>query len=159
MRFLAFLLVMCGAAACGGSSSNPPSASAVSLRGMDGESTSIGDELDGRPILVSLWAVWCQPCKRELPELERIMASNSSIDVLAVNVGDDPQRIRAYLADMGIEVPVAIDPIGDLLTALDVSSVPATILFDEHGDVLWQHLGAVTTDQVESALTAYLVPS
>ncbi len=107
-------------------------------------------------MLVSMWAVWCQPCRRELPVLQKISRSNRSVDVLAVNVGDDPQRIAEYLDEMSLELPVAIDPVGDLLTALDVGTVPATVLFDRDGSILWSHLGAVSADQVDAALQEYL---
>lgn len=138
----------------GGDSS--PAAAEVGLVTMDGDRTSIADELGGRPLLASLWAIWCQPCRRELPELQRIAESNTSVDVLAVNIGDDPDGIRSYFDDMSLELPVAIDDVGDLLTALDVGTVPATVLFGSDGTILWSHLGAVTAAQVEDALDTYV---
>ena len=107
-------------------------------------------------MLVSMWAVWCQPCRRELPELQKISLADEGVDVLAVNVGDDPERIAEYLDEMSLELPVAIDPVGDLLTALDVGTVPATVLFDRDGTILWSHLGAVSADQVEAALSEFI---
>ncbi|MGA0878680.1 MAG: TlpA family protein disulfide reductase [Ilumatobacteraceae bacterium] len=128
----------------------------VGLITLDGEPTSIADELDDRPLLASLWAVWCQPCRRELPELERIASSDAGVDVLAVNIGDDPDGIRRYFDEMSLGLPVAIDDVGNLLTALDVGTVPATVLFGSDGTILWSHLGAVTAKQVEDALDTYV---
>ncbi|MFM8856419.1 MAG: TlpA family protein disulfide reductase [Actinomycetota bacterium] len=145
--------------ACAGSGSGPEAPAEVALETVSGSSTSITDQLGDRPMLVSMWAVWCQPCRRELPELQNISRSNSGVDVLAVNVGDDPQRITEYLDDMSLELPVAIDPVGDLLTALDVGTVPATVLFDRDGTILWGHLGAVSADQVEAALREFVPQS
>ncbi len=135
--------------------SGETSASGVQLEAMDGSATSVGDSLSGRPLLVSLWAVWCQPCRRELPELQKIADADQGVDVLAVNVGDDPQRITAYMDEMQLDLPVAIDPVGNLLTALDVSTVPATVLFGSDGAIVWSHLGAVTSEQVNDALQTY----
>jgi thiol-disulfide isomerase/thioredoxin len=55
----------------------------------------------GRPILVSFWAVWCAPCRRELPGLAalRTKLRNTDIAVFAVNVGDGADRIASFLAD------------------------------------------------------------
>ena len=55
----------------------------------------------GRAILVSFWAVWCSPCRRELPALSRLRArlSDGAFEILAVNLGDRPDRIEAFLAD------------------------------------------------------------
>lgn len=133
-----------------------PRAADVDLVTMGGDSTSIAGELGDRPLLASLWAVWCQPCRRELPELQSIAASDAGVDVLAVNIGDDPERIGDYLVEMGLDLPVAIDELGDLLTALDVGTVPATVLFGADGEILWSHLGAVTADQVSDALATYV---
>lgn len=127
----------------------------VELESMTGSITSIAEQLGERPLLVSLWAVWCQPCRRELPELEKIARRDAGVDVLAVNVGDDPVRISEYLTEMSLNLPVAIDPVGDLLTALDVGTVPATILFDSDGAILWSHLGAVSAEQVTTALQTF----
>lgn len=123
---------------------------------MAGDATTIQEYLGERPVLASLWAVWCQPCRRELPELQRISASDVEVDVLAINIGDDPQRIEEYFAEMSLELPVVIDDMGDLLTALDVGTVPATVLFDSSGEILWRHLGAVSAEQVSHALVTYV---
>lgn len=141
---------------CAGSSRTSPESARVRLESMDGAPTSVAAEISDRPLLVSLWAVWCQPCRRELPELQRISDGDAGVDVLAVNVGDDPARITDYLDDMSLDLPVVIDPVGDLLTSLDVSTVPATVLFDVDGSVLWSHLGAVTADQVGDALRQFV---
>lgn len=159
-RWAALYLMLVSAsgslAACVGSGSGRETAAEVALESVSGTSTSIADELGDRPMLVSLWAVWCQPCRRELPELQKISRADAGVDVLAVNVGDDPQRITEYLDEMLLEIPVAIDPVGDLLTALDVGTVPATVLFDRDGSILWSHLGAVSADQVEAALREFV---
>ena len=144
------------AMSCRGSGGTDSGATEVDLVTMRGEATSIDEMLGEQPLLVSLWAVWCQPCRRELPELQRIAASGADVDVLAVNIGDDPQRITEYFEEMSLDIPVAIDEVGDLLTALDVGTVPATVLFAANGDILWSHLGAVSADQVGEALDTYV---
>ena len=143
------------AMSCRGGSSSSETVD-IDLMAMDGESTTIGQTLGDRPMLVSLWAVWCQPCRRELPELQRVADSDVDVDVMAINIGDDPSRISTYFDEMSLRIPVLIDEMGDLLTALDVGTVPATVLFSASGDILWRHLGAVSADQVAEALETYV---
>ena len=138
-----------------GSQSAKISVADIELIKLDGTSTSIGVASKDRPLLVSLWAVWCQPCKRELPVLQDISRQRQDLAILAVNIGDDPEKIESFLSDNGLSISVAIDNNGALLEALDAATVPATVLFDTDGNVLWSHLGAVSADQVNDALDTY----
>lgn len=152
LAVLALLTAVLAPTSCGAGTSTRTSPQHIQLETLEGTTTSIAEAIGDRPLLVSLWAVWCQPCRRELPELQRTFHSDAGVDVLAINVGDDPRRIIQYLTEMSLDLPVAIDHVGDLLTALDVGTVPATVLFDTDGTIMWSHLGAVTADQVSSAL-------
>ena len=144
------------AMSCQGSESSSTNAVDIELVTVNGDPTKIADLLSNRPTLVSLWAVWCQPCRRELSELQRIADSAVEVDVLAINIGDDPSRISQYFDEMSLRLPVVIDEMGNLLTALDVGTVPATVLFSSSGDILWRHLGAVSAEQVAAALDTYV---
>lgn len=116
--------------------------------------TTIGAYLHDRPLLISLWAVWCQPCRRELPEIAAISSDAASgVDVLALNIGDDQGRIDGFLADLGIVVPVAVDADGTALEVLDAATVPVTVIVDVDGDVVWEHMGAVTRAEIDAALS------
>jgi thiol-disulfide isomerase/thioredoxin len=138
-----------------GSQSAKISVADIELTKLDGTSTSIGAASKDRPLLVSLWAVWCQPCKRELSVLQDISRQRQDLAILAVNIGDDPEKIESFLSDNGLSISVAIDNNGALLEALDAATVPVTVLFDTDGNVLWSHLGAVSADQVNQALYIY----
>jgi thiol-disulfide isomerase/thioredoxin len=142
------------AVACGSNSTSPLIAD-IELLKLDGTTTSIGVASNDRPLLVSLWAVWCQPCKRELPALEEISLQRQDLAVLAINIGDDPTKIAEYLQVNDLSLPVAIDNNGKLLEALDAPTVPVTVLFDTDGNVVWRHLGVVNVDQVNEALDQY----
>lgn len=146
------LLISCG------SQSVKTSVADVELTKIDGTSTSIGAASQELPLLVSLWAVWCQPCKRELPVLQDISRQREDLAVLAVNIGDDPETITSFLTENGLSIPVAIDNNGALLEALDAATVPVTVLFDIDGKILWSHLGVVSADQVNEALDTYASP-
>jgi len=141
-----------------GSQSAKISVADIELIKLDGTSTSIGAASQELPLLVSLWAVWCQPCKRELPVLQDISRQREDLAVLAVNIGDDPEMITSFLTENGLSIPVAIENNGALLEALDAATVPVTVLFDTDGRILWSHLGVVSADQVNEALDTFTSP-
>jgi len=133
--------------ACGGSSG----ALNVDVETLDGRKVQLSEEIGGGATVVSLWAVWCQPCKRELPDLARLQRSHA-VDVIALDIGDEAERVQTFLDDLGIEIRVLLDPDGRGLAAFGASSVPATFIVDADGRVVWEHLGAVGENDVAMAL-------
>lgn len=153
MPLLLLLAMPFSAVACSGSTSSADSLAAIPVVGSGGSASTIGDYLGDRPLLISLWAVWCQPCRRELPELADIAADPSAgVDVLALNIGDDQGRIDDFLSEIGVDVPVAVDVDGVALEALDAATVPVTVMLGVDGEVVWNHMGAVTRDEIDAAL-------
>ncbi|HEX7175190.1 MAG TPA: redoxin family protein [Pyrinomonadaceae bacterium] len=95
----------------------------------------------GRRTLVNVWATWCVPCRREMPELERLRPGLASrgIDLLGLNVDTDPKAdVRGFLRENRVGYPVLLGgvPAVEGLYATDELSVPMSILLDEKGVVL-----------------------
>ena len=72
-----------------------------------------GGEIDlaalrGAPVLINFWATWCEPCAVEMPDLQRI-ADDTPAQVLAVNLAEPPDVMRAWLAERGLTLAVALD--------------------------------------------------
>lgn len=147
-------LALVVASACGSSSSRS-SITEIELIKLDGSPTSVGAASKDHPLLVSLWAVWCQPCKRELPALQDISRQRQDLAILAVNIGDDHEKVESFMQENGLVISVAIDENGALLEALDAATVPVTVLFDTDGKILWSHIGVVDVEQVNEALDTY----
>lgn len=146
-------MALAALAACGGGDdeSRWPSVEVEALAG--GATVSTAELVGDVPLVVSLWAVWCQPCKRELPELQQLADERAAeLDVVGVNIGDDAERVRTFLDDLGVGFPMYRDVDGLLLAELDVPQVPATAVVLPSGEVAWLHLGEVTRAQVEAAI-------
>ena len=150
-RFGALILaVAIGATAC--ADDEDPVVSSISVVDLEGRPTTISDEASGRATLVSLWAVWCQPCKKELPVLDEIASEHPDVAVIALNIGDDTEAIRRFVDETSVSSLVLIDRDGDVLSAVDAPTVPVTIILDGDGDIVWKHIGAVDADIVRSAV-------
>lgn len=120
-----------------------------------GEVVALRSTLDGRPLLLSLWATWCEPCRRELPVLDAFARERDDVRVLTINVGDESSAITTFLADIAPDLPVLIDRDGLVSQSLDVTNLPALLLLDVDGSVRDTHIGAVN----DASLAAFVAES
>ena len=95
----------------------------------------------GRKTLINVWATWCIPCAKEMPELEKIRAQLAArgIDVVGLNVDTEKNvNVRKYVTDKRVTYPVAMGGIPAIegLYATEELTVPLSILIDENGLVL-----------------------
>jgi len=115
-----------------------------------GNRWSIGDE-DGRFVVLSFWASWCGPCKRELPELDslyRQLDSTSSIRFYAVNVDEGESLARSYFESAGISLPLLYISATAASNDWSVRALPTLIIIDRAGAIIdvqtgYQGWGAV----------------
>lgn len=111
------------------------------VRKLNGTASSARRQLNpGRRTLINVWATWCLPCAKEMPELEKIRSQLSArnIDIIGLNVDTDKNaKIRKYLAEKGITYPIAIGGVSAIeqIFATDELTVPLSILVDENGIV------------------------
>lgn len=144
-RFVTVLLVVSLAACSSGNEATWPD---VEVMLPTGERTS-ADSLRGTDItVVSLWSIWCEPCRRELPQLQDYASEHPDVAVVALNLGDTPEAVTRYAAELGLTLPIAIDDEARVSSALGVSSVPATLVIDRDGTVTAKHLGEIGGDDL-----------
>ena len=94
----------------------------------------------GRQTLINIWATWCLPCAKEMPELEkmRLQLSARNIDLLGLNVDTEKNvNIRGYITQKRVTYPIVIGgvPAIEQIYATDELTVPLSILVDENGIV------------------------
>ena len=121
---------------------------AVALTCMDGTGRRVRlDQLTGKPMVVNLWASWCQPCGQELPAFSRLAASaGHNLVVLGVSTKDDPGRAVAAGRDVGVRFANVFDPGTTVERSLGRTSLPVTVLVGADGGVRHVYAGPVLTD-------------
>jgi thiol-disulfide isomerase/thioredoxin len=109
-----------------------------------------GDFLDlramrGRVVIVNFWATWCVPCVAEMPGLDRLRRK-LHIEVVAVNFQENAARIRPFLAQTGVMLPVVRDHDGSLRSTWRVSVFPTTFVIAPDGRIVFVATGEVDWD-------------
>ena len=83
------------------------------LETVDGKTVSLSD-YRGRPVVINFWATWCAPCREEMPLLQETYDAHrdDGLVVIGVNVRETPEKVKRFLAEVGVEFPVLLDSEG-----------------------------------------------
>ncbi|GLQ91821.1 TlpA disulfide reductase family protein [Dyella acidisoli] len=129
----------------------------VALLDLDGRERRLSG-YQGKRLLLNFWASWCVPCAAEMPTLDK--AQHNFADQGAIVLGiamDEPDRVRAFLAQHPVQYPILIGQLASPSTTLrfgDVDEVlPYSVLLDENGRILAVHRGALSADQLSRWLS------
>jgi thiol-disulfide isomerase/thioredoxin len=115
---------------------------------LDGTAVYLQD-LRGKPMIVNFWATWCPPCVEEMPALEKLhQALSGEVNVVAVNLGEDPEVVKAYLDQHDLVLPVLLDEAAQVAHVLGINYLPATLFVDAKGVVRSSYRGALTAEQM-----------
>lgn len=116
-----------------------PATRPATVRGLDGARLPLAAD---QPVVLSFWATWCGPCKRELPALEAWAQAHPEVQVVAVSTdqGARPRAIASMGRKLGLDtVQIAHDV--ELATSLEVRSVPQWWLYGVDGGLRGTHTG------------------
>lgn len=100
----------------------------------------------GKVTLVSFWATWCVPCKKEIKNVrEKMTQWKTEADFNYVTISIDESRaeglVRSYAKSQGWDFPYYIDANSDLKRSLNFQTVPFTAIIDKNGKVAYMHSG------------------
>ena len=116
---------------------------------LDGAQLALAD-LRGKVVVVNVWGSWCQPCRKEAPDLARAARETAPRGVRFVGVvtRDNPAAAHAFGRSFNIPYPSLIDDDGQLMLefagVIPASAVPSTVVIDRKGDIAARVIGIVT---------------
>jgi len=122
-------------------------ANGFTLTGMDGKTYSLAG-LKGRVVLLNFWATWCPPCRKEMPDMEKLYRAyeKKGLTVIAVSDEDRP-TVEQFLARNSYSFTVALDPDRKVNAAFSVEGIPKSFLFDREGRLAAQAIDMRTESQ------------
>jgi thiol-disulfide isomerase/thioredoxin len=118
----------------------------------DGGTWRLSDHLatDGRPVVLNLWASWCEPCRAEIPELTAFAADHPGVAVVGIAVRDERGAATEVVEELQPGYLVGFDPTARLRDQYVGFGMPATFIIDRQGVVIRQFDGPVTAEGLAS---------
>ena len=125
----------------------------LSVRLLDGKQVRLSVLLEEGPLLVSFWATWCAPCKKEMIFLEEFHQkyNENSFRVLAIST-DSPKsmsKVKSYIRAKKHTFLVGIDPNQDIAKKMNALLMPTTLILNKDRKVSWYHQGFIPGDEKE----------
>lgn len=116
----------------------------VNLKDMAGKQVNTADLGFDGPVIISFWATWCSPCKRELNTIQELYddwKDEFGVNLVAVSIDDEKTKnsVPVYVNGRGWDYLVLMDPNSDFRRAMGVNNVPHTFLVDKEGNIVYSH--------------------
>ena len=127
----------------------------IEVKTLKGDAFNISElNNDGSPIVISFWATWCKPCKKELNNISEVYEDwqeETGVKLVAISTDDtrSMSKVAPYINSSDWEYEIYLDPNGDLKRAMSVSTIPHTFLLNGKKEIVWQHRGYVEGDEEE----------
>lgn len=115
---------------------------AFRLDRLDGGTFHLADR-KGKVIVLDFWATWCGPCLQSLPLVEGVVRefADKGVELVAVNMEEQPQQVRAMLERHKLNMPVVLDRDGVVAAKYAVTAIPQTVVIDREGKVARLYVG------------------
>ncbi|UOQ93625.1 thiol-disulfide oxidoreductase ResA [Halobacillus shinanisalinarum] len=121
--------------------------------GSDGETIALSD-LEGKGVMINFWATYCEPCKDEMPYMEKLYPEykEKGVEILAVNLDSTNLVVEQFLDKYGITFPILQDENGQVMNRYNVGPIPSTFFISPEGKVVKHVVGPLTLDKLEGYL-------
>ena len=117
----------------------------VNLQTLEGDAFNTQDiSNNGKPFIISFWALWCKPCQKELDAFSENYdewKEETGVEIFAISIDDarSTAKVLPFASGKGWEFKLLLDPNGDFKRAMNVNMIPHTFLFDGNGKIVYQH--------------------
>lgn len=122
----------------------------------DGSRSTLAD-LRGQPVVVNFFASWCIPCKAEMPDIQAVYTSaGGKVRFLGMDADIDEATWRSFVAQTSVTYPTAFQADQSIQSALQLTSLPATIFISPEGEIVGTWVGRISQQNLRDQIRQHL---
>lgn len=135
---------------------------ALALKDLTGADQSLAS-FKGRVVVLNFWATWCEPCKKEMPDLSAIQNDYAALGVQVIGAAGDEAaesaKVLKFTREFKVNFPVWVGATTDDMQRFGVGTVlPATVILNKEGKIVWREIGIIKPDVLRIELDKLLLP-
>ena len=135
----------------------------LALKDLTGAQQSL-ENYRGRVVVLNFWATWCEPCKKEMPDLSSIQNDYAAFGVQVIGAaGDgagDSAKVMKFIREFKLNFPVWVGATTADMERFGVGSVlPATVIIDRTGKIVRREIGIIKPAELREFLDAIVLSS
>lgn len=119
----------------------------VKLKNLKGKTVDMAQlKNNGKPMIISFFASWCKPCKRELNAINEVYpdwVDETGVKLVAISVdkAQDASKVKSYVDSEGWEYEILLDPNSDFMRAMGIQQIPHLLIIDGTGKIVESRSG------------------
>jgi len=119
---------------------------AVNIKTLDGQTINTSEiQNDGKPIIISFWAMWCVNCLKELNAIQEVYPEwqkETGVKLIAISIDDakSVDKVKPFVNGKNWDFEIYLDENKDFYRALNINQIPHTFLINGNREIVWQHV-------------------
>ena len=131
----------------------PQDVAEVTFKDAEGHDLSLAD-FKGRLVMLNLWATWCAPCRREMPDIDALQAKYGGKDFVVLALSQDRKgvdAVRDFYAEIGVKnLEIFIDQKARSSRKLRATGLPTTLLLNKSGSEIGRLIGPANWNSADA---------
>lgn len=121
-----------------------------SLVNTDGEMVQLSD-YRGQGVFINFWASWCEPCKEEMPDMQRQyeLQKDKGVEILAINIAESELRATNFAERLNLTFPILLDRDRSVTRQYDFIPLPTSFFVDAEGIVVAKIEGMMSEEIIK----------
>jgi peroxiredoxin len=127
------------------------------LLGLDGQTHKLSDAR-GKVVVVNFWGTFCEPCRNEMPALERqhVKWAGKNVEIMGLNLDEPRVAVENFINQYKVTFPILFDKNEENRKRYGVSQYPTTFFVGPDGKIAVIKIGEMTEPFIEKTLTTLL---